>query len=226
MSLRMEVDDSSSDCLTYSAQVQIQGLKVPQGNQGGRVTCSSTSLMAGDCSPNCQPIFWSTDVTSILDSLATSGEIDISDDYGTDHLVVDRPTPMATMALRGVSPGDAVATKDLLADLTPLSTMSPTDFGTDAPGGARFSISATGSGSYGTYLQGTSPTLAPTEGPWAFNVQLPFDSSQHPDNVPRSVDVDFRLVAAWLSFSVCSGRVGCAGSSRTDMLRLPLQYAP
>jgi hypothetical protein len=224
-SFSLSLQYSFSDCAIVPAEVSVQGLSVAQERAGGWEYCPYFS--EDDCQRYCWTPFWHGTITPVLDEIATSARIEMDDGKSTLDIAVDYPTAVATIALRGLNPGDAVADRDILiADLVPVAPMTPEEFLKDSAGYATRAIQVLFYQGNAVFSPpGSTMDLATKDGPWAFEKVL-YLSFATPAPPAGPGTLEFTLRTNPLTFSQCPGASTCTGESGRQMLQFPVVYVP
>ena len=217
----------SSDCGIIHADVTVQGLAVPQSSPGGWQGCPPYA--PDDCQKTCKTPIWEGDISPVLDQIAESAIVDISDADTSFQFVVDEPTTIATIQPRGLAPGDTLGdySDALIADLAPVSRMTLEEFHKDASGrAARHIVLHLLQNGRFFYPPVSTMTLEPKDGPWAFETVLFFSGQTTPKPIPGELAVIFSLVTYQLGFPACPDDTTCAGGADRAMLEFPIVYEP
>jgi hypothetical protein len=181
-----------------------------------------------DCEKSCKEPIWEGDITSVLDQIAESATIEISDGDTSLQFVVDQPTTIATIQPRGLAPGDTLGDADVwIADLAPVSPMTPQEFQKDA---SRWAPRWVVLGFYqnGRFFEprASTMTLQPEAGPWAFEAILFFAGQSGSGPVAGDATLIFSLDTNQLPFLSCPDDTTCTGGTERAMLEFPFVYQP
>jgi hypothetical protein len=214
---------ASPDCGIIRADVMIQGLPVPQSSPGGWQGCAPYA--SDDCQKVCKTPTWEGDISPVLDQIAETAVIEMSDGDTSLLLNASEPTTMATIQPRGLLPGDTVASTDLLiADLAPVFATTAEEFQGATAGQPRrdVRVSLYQNGHRFDPPPGTM-TLQLADGSWAFETLLFF-----PDTRPVAGEaiLDFSLHTHQLDLPACPVDTTCRGTGKREMLEFPIVYEP